>query len=219
MCLQYQKCGKQFNIFKKYIIHTQYVHPDINKNFTCPKPKCKRVFNRKHTLKIHLRNIHKFHDAIGINEIVNDVDNSRTSNNSASLSETNEVYLTDADKANENTQDEYINYIECFKKLHKTNVVKIISELYNLDIPRIRIQEILDCFSSFQSTHIEIIFKMLSLSEAQETSEILKNIREMLSILKDPFLELNTEFKRFKYFEDSGKLLMPQKVLIGIGKD
>lgn len=221
MSLQCQTCGKLFNTFKKYIIHTQYVHPNIFKNFICPKKKCKRVFNRRHTLKVHLQKIHNFYDAKGINEFGNNIDNTETSNISLNNAEISKDNLNDGDvdKANEFSKDENINYLECFKNIHKANVVKIISELYNLDIARIRVQEILDCFSNFQSTLIESIIRMLSSSEAFEKSEIFKVISEMLLILKNPFSELNTEFKRFQYFEESGKLLMPQKVLIGIGKE
>ncbi|CAG5073528.1 Protein of unknown function [Cotesia congregata] len=101
--------------------------------------------------------------------------------------------------------------------------LSFISDLYNYnDLPRARVQNIIDSCSNFVKNsplNTFITGLIQRLEDLGERSENLYDFREIQDVLSNPFKDLTSEFRRLEAFKSNGTYVPPQKIKIGERED
>lgn len=113
------------------------------------------------------------------------------------------------------------NYSVEFKKIFSNSVSDLISQFYSkLNLTRSSIQLVFNSFTTFLSSGIIKINKdICSYIFTHENTQEKIELNEMLDNLEHPFLSINSEYKRYKYFETSEKLVKPVEIHIGVSDE
>jgi hypothetical protein len=105
-----------------------------------------------------------------------------------------------------------------FESLVYKNAINLLSKWYNQSgVPRNKIQFIIDDFTSFLNDCLPYTknkVKIFTQVQSSTTNRSFK-LNTMLNILSDPFKTLNTEYLRFKAFDELGILIKPRAVTLG----
>ncbi|CAH0546898.1 unnamed protein product [Brassicogethes aeneus] len=105
------------------------------------------------------------------------------------------------------------------ESFHK-NVLQFVSCLYtNNAIPRAEVQHIVSLtIKLFNHEFVKdlenLIVKLLNTFKCNEN--IVISIQSYFHVLQNPFTDLSSEYKRFKYFQESGHFIKPQEFIIGL---
>lgn len=215
-----EKCGKDFTDIKKYIFHLEYFHKVTN-YYKCTMDNCHRLFHRKDRFKSHVVAKHSLQRT----ERVFSQNKSSNNNILDSVTDNNQNEGTPRpsfiDNNNYHDSDCIKDNLEKFKVILEQAAKSFISKLYDSpEISRTIVQLIIDSLSAFLSSELIHVIKesLANLFKSSRTTmpSELQYIFQMLDKLSSSFSELNTEYKRFKYFESNNTLLKPSPHIIGV---
>lgn len=212
-------CKFYTNSLKSFTCHFKMYHPEIEHNYSCGEPQCFRVFSSWTAFKRHLlyhiknSNLKSFvtseHTSVqGEHSNVQEAVTKASSGKNCTVNETHDN----------------INHIidDTFKHVLKDKMIYFISEMYNNSlIPRNFIQFII---KKFQELFCEDILPYISnrmlkfLSQCNHCNNHVNFSEEMQSIVgicEHLLDDLDTEYKRFNYFQKHGNFIEPQDFIIG----
>jgi len=102
--------------------------------------------------------------------------------------------------------------------LEENYVSKFLASLYsNFQIPRNVVQTVVnDITPIFDNIH-HILQRRVSklLSDGNISIECFNHFNSILDIIEHPFTDLNTEYKRIKYYTQLGTYVPPQEYIVG----
>lgn len=211
-------CGRDFSVLRKYIFHIEYAH-NINNYYKCPLDYCGRLYNRRDNFKRHMTSKHNDHF-----------------NTKHCFRENAEIFpgkrqheihkiceLSDGFVSSSNSEFDCKQELNTFNSLLLSNISILVAKLYdNTDLNRSAIQFLIECIQSFlKSGILNSIRKLCNhlTNDLDNSKQILTFINDMFSSLENCFDPLNTEYKRFRYFERSKHFFGPTEHAIGVSED
>lgn len=217
-------CTQDFNDIKKYVFHLEYVH-NITNYFKCTIQDCGRLFHRKDRFKSHIKLKHE-HEVVLCKPQCNIQESKLNESNDVANVSFPDINNLDESEVSTNKINNLNSklYLEKFKTILGTSIESFISKFYDIpEISRTVVQLIIDSVSNFLSSgfiniikeRIQSLFNMPKIDLKNE----LENILQMLDMLTSPFFHLNTEYKRFKYFENKETFLKPIPHILGVTHD
>ncbi|CAH1111557.1 unnamed protein product [Psylliodes chrysocephalus] len=165
-------------------------HNSNTNYFVCPIPSCSRIYHRKNSLKQHMNTIHQANFC--------------------------------HDNLAKNTDDEnIINESYSTSDTHIEDNILCESVAVTEGVPRSVIQTLIESVSAFMSSGLidKILESLLDFFPCHTKSTSFEYIKSMLKLMENPFSSLDTEYKRFKHFQKSDKLFMPQEIFLGVSED
>lgn len=209
-------CGKDFLCIKKYILHIEYMHDKTN-YYKCPFNNCHRLYNRRDTFKKHVASKHSEPVSKMAPPVVESFKNESPCSSKG---------LTENDRQNEATdhsQPSKDNFeisckIEEFAHTSHRTVKKVVAILYDdLQLNRSMVQRIIEIITLFlKSGMLDIIKLCCTQLTIDNNSDIINGIIKMADILENSFQPVNTEYKRFKLFENCKTFIKPIEKVLGI---
>jgi len=114
-----------------------------------------------------------------------------------------------------------------FRNLLFKDAMKCLSYLYALsDLPRKRVWELVDVFTSiildgeaFNALEAHVVSNFENLSKGMEHEDEILKLRELFSMYREPFSEIDSEHLAFKWFKNSNCFILPETVQIGSRTD
>lgn len=212
-------CSKHFSCLKKYIIHIEYSH-QLSNYYKCPIKNCHRLYNRRDNFKRHMVIKHSEH--VKSQQKKYSVESIHHETSSLLTNHVNNDYAKLSDNQGESKQFKFDikHNTKQFSNILESTVATLTSKLYsNMGFNRTLIQYVIETVISFLKSGILDIVKNLcshALDNSNSLKDILNSISMMMDILENSFDPLNTEYKRFKYFENSQYFVKPQEQVIGV---
>lgn len=199
------------HLFKRF--HIFHDLKAIDK-FNCPLKHCLRNFNSIDTYKRHLKQ-HKFDSKSSLN-IDPKPNNLQSTNYNTSLDKKINLNINTEDNINQNHN---IPSSNDFQKLQSDALSMICKWYSDTVIPRNKIdilikdvQDLIDSIVSVFSSKIEN--SMNKCSDTIVKDELSLVLSEM-KILSAPFINMKTEYLRFKKLDELGVLIQPKEIIIG----
>lgn len=211
----FNDCRWRFSSLKLLLSHYKYKHrlKSDGSEVSCNELDCSRSFSSFRALKDHFKRCHFDVDpsedlpmpaTLQSNTIRGEDFVGNVTVLMTSLEQTVCDTLHDNDLAEILSIDEFQAYI-------KWEAACMMQTLYNEDIvPRNKVQLVVDLVTNLFSTFID--FLQVNLPKVANDSEA--SISALLEPLRTPFLDLETEYKRFKYFASLGTFIPPETYLI-----
>jgi hypothetical protein len=107
-----------------------------------------------------------------------------------------------------------------FEKLLDLDLLMTFSELYGFtDLPRKRVQDIIDVFSKNILQGKSFEFLQESISKTISESNVAPEINKSLELFSHAFEQYPSEYKQIKFLSEFGKFVEPQSYKIGERKD
>lgn len=209
-------CKRHFLSFNKYIFHLEFAHGTID-YYLCPFQTCHRLYHRKHIFKKHVILYHKNTridsrnaPPVPVPAIIQHLHDNPLKNEKSDKCEDNCISIPLI-----NIGDRYDN----FKKVFNSAVQIFISQLYeNLLLPRNAIQSIIVAVQNLLSSGLISVLQ----NTFKETCESClpkshyEVIYKMFNILNNPFMGFETEYSRFRFFEQSQTFIKPIEHKVGV---
>lgn len=208
------ECGAVLNNLKKFAFHVEIIH-DVS-NFICPEVNCHRTFGRKDVFIKHFKMKHIYDNNLQLKtkKIKNVGPSIAKVSDDIPVSENTPI----SNFNNSDILDENINtgslLVDTFSKSLNDAVKKIISELYEyMKFTKAQIQFIINSFITFLTNDLVDILEK-SLKICPNTNLHIETIT-MFKLLKNSFQNVNSEYKRLKYFLSSETLKKPIEIELG----
>ncbi|XP_031340612.1 uncharacterized protein LOC116168774, partial [Photinus pyralis] len=213
------KCGECRRTFvnpKKFALHLEIFHQKTN--FMCPEKNCRRLFSRRDAFVKHLtsKHINKFPSTSSVKPHVRDTHTIPTASvlpqNAQAAHQDNFNNIEDERTVSSDSLDTLVSK---FCSLIDSEIRKFISQLYDkLTITKSCIQNIIQFVNAFLSSGVLDLLQKCC--EVANGNTLPSQISNMFKLLKNPFLHLDTEHKRFKYFLQSNYLIEPFEQVLGL---
>lgn len=190
-------------------IHLKSIHGKIVKGLKCKQGGCFRTFSNLNSFMSHIKKSNHFgqceNNSVVVDDPVIDPD---------IVDEVHEVpSVPNSDNALPNES------VCSLEDVISGSADLFIANLYsNPSIPRSIIQTLVEDTSVFMNSCIQSSFKtdiFKILHDCNASTEQLQNVTEMFKSLKEPFFHLATEYKRSKYFQKLGCLVLPEVCQVG----
>lgn len=208
------KCSTQVDNYEQLFLHFKIYHSFNITHYDRNENNCFRSFETLNSFKKHVNKVHQpgipphsinshIHNIPLFKSIVQPLNSAVfESNNLGSLHESS---TTDTDAENID-----------FESLVYKNAINLLSKWYNQSgVPRNKIQLIIDDFTSFLSDCLPYLkneVDILTRSRPSTTNSSFK-LNTMFNILSNPYKTLNTEYLRFKAFNELGILIKPRAII------
>lgn len=208
-------CDSSFSDINIFISHLSYQH-NISHNFRCSYKDCCRIFHKRHAFKRHLMLNHVSANVVNFNKKIsseNIIDSVQYSDSNESEIIENKKLKTDVStNCNVSNVDSQQNEkTNSFYYLLDIAVNRFISKLYSIStLSRSVVQEIIMSVSDLLSSGILTVLKRNIESDVPR-----ENCCKMFTSLENIFNDLDTEYKRFKHFENSSCFVKPISMYIG----
>lgn len=206
------KCNDVFDSTSNLFLHFKYVHNlKTNDIYQCTEPNCTRVFSTSNSFRKHIKGNHVITVLPDeIQQVSNIFNNSNNNGNSESPCSPN---------SDTNILNSSLEVVE--RSSEDLEYAKFISTLYhNSLIPRNAVQFIVEHTSKFlQDCFIPIVEQKVS--KYLDTQELVSSagaktyVKHALQSVSQPLSNLNTEYKRLKYFQSHNVFIEPQDYIIG----
>lgn len=200
-------CEINFNDIDKYIFHLKYIHK--KDTFICHIDNCLRPFHRKDSFKKHILT-HGFDTAL--KKLVDVVPTIDTVHSTFDFNPDTKLC-----PQTESSSDEVkykLESISSFLKNIEQAIQHLVIQLYdNFSLPKSYIQKIMKIIENFCC---------LELLHGLEQIILNCNLNEVLSsfqVISKYFNNLNTEYKRESFFEQSNYFIKPSQIIIGTSPD
>lgn len=217
-------CKYKSKTVKKFSIHFKLRHRYNLSNICCKQRKCTRIFTnvysyRKHLILKHLNNSNeknvKKTETLTNNYINKNNKPTTSSCGSCNVNHNEEgggVSNIDFLKASAFRYRSKNDLFQDFTNSLKSSTVSLAAKLYsNYSFARSTVQEIITEIENLYNEPLEIVEEII-LSQDSKDRELIKN---MLSLLKNPFKELKTEYLRFKFFKNSNFFVEVESLHLG----
>ena len=206
-------CSERYQTPSFLIRHFKLRHViTVGDRYKCKQESCVFEFQdsyafKKHLVKKHSQTVEKNHIPISKKQFIPSFP---VLNIKSQETSSNESLLLPDDVTITPTQ---------LKTVVKNSAVNFLAKLHNHNsIPRSVVQTIVDYTQDFHETgYLELLKeKVLNIFEKDSTSEKdIQDIKIMFNICQNPFEDLNTEYKRLKFFKSTGYFIEPQPYVIG----
>lgn len=206
-------CGDNFSSAKKFFYHFQLAHTSVlHKEYRCGQVACFRILSTYDSFRRHI-NKH-------FNEFTENNDTIPKNNQNL------EPQLQDNCSNDINTFPETVSVpevklsnVDDFEKFLSNEIRIFISEMYsNSLIPRNFVQYVIDkiktIFCNGIISQIRDAVSALSIKYLLPPQEM-NQVEHLFVVAQNCFEQLQTEYKRMKYFENCGEYIPPDSFIIG----
>lgn len=202
-------CKQTFSTVKILIKHFQYKH--FSHNFSiyyCAEKDCNRSF--------HLLNSFKKHLSSHIKHLTVESTCKNYLIGSQSLSTSNPICIANSSNVNDNIPQ--LSNAE--RAQPELPINKFVSSLYsNAQIPRNVVQEVMDgvneIITGITNTLKKSIIEFSAAKNEIQCEDFYEYFNYEINKIDKAFANLDTEYKRFKYFTELGTYIPPQEYVIG----
>lgn len=197
--------------------HFTICHPDYDFiEYTCSENDCNRTFHLINSFKKHLATHKDYNPCSKVKSPrVTSGDNCSSSVNNCSSSTLNvcinngiETTYTPFEKDpsgnNCSIQEDYVSSF--LSKLHANSLVPI-------NVVQTIVDDMSLIFDGLNHTLRSSVSKLLM--DGNISNECFDHFNSILEVVKHPFNDLNTEYKRFKYYTKLGTYIPPQEYVVG----
>ncbi|KAE9543677.1 hypothetical protein AGLY_002073, partial [Aphis glycines] len=197
--------------------HFTICHPDYDFfEYTCSENDCNRTFHLINSFKKHLATHKHYNPCSKVKSpSVASGDNCSTSVNNNCSSSTLNLCSNNGIETSYTPFEKDTRGNNCY--IQEDYVCSFLSKLYsNPQVPRNVVQTIVDMsliFDGINHTLRSSVSKFLL--DSNISNECFDHFNSILEVVKDPFNDLNTEYKRFKYYTKLGTYILPQEYVIG----
>lgn len=205
-------CSQNFPSVKALILHMKIKHSFTDGPINCMEEGCYRNFTNLNSFRKHCKYKHK---VLEMYTETQPVYNSNTNNSEQSTSTSAKKVRCETVASDAATQNNMCFNTDTFLK----TIYIFVAELYTNDtVPRSAVQTIItklvDIFDSefIRNLHSSIV---LLLENLKCNSTAINSVNNCFDTLKNPFADILTEYKRFKYFQNSGFFVSPKDTLFG----
>lgn len=203
---------------KSLYLHIQLHHKlDLKGKIMCQEHKCLRDFNEWRSFRRHLITFHKFRSVTSnYDPYVQSADNNKNDNKNVQRADNNKSNSNEFDESvndNENCEsfENILHYIQDF-------ALSFVAKFYaNPNLSRSIVQDIIDSTYDLLDNIINLVnSSLISYLESKSLNQdILNEIQSKLQLLKEPFKDMETEYRRLKKFETSGYYIKSNDYIIG----
>lgn len=213
-------CGRHFNSTKILISHLRHKHSYDDGAIHCPKEGCLRHFSNVNSFRKHFKQKHSNPNPGMSSKLCND----KTFHQSEIPESENKLLTQEKFNSVPSQRASVPTSINTEERMFdpcgfKKAIATFVSQLYaNDSIPRSAVHTIISRLADiFNSDTVQKFYSfiLLLLKKLQCITSLVDEINECFNILKEPFFELSSEYKRFKYFEESGFYIKPHEVCFG----
>lgn len=191
------------------IVHWKCKHSTVTSNIHCKQSTCSRVFSDIYAFKRHLQRVHPM-NKIDINNKSNPETTQKISSKDNSPVPALTHILEPIDSANNipATLQDFTNTTRLdFAESLSQSVAHFVAKLYaNPIVPRSLVQEIVTDVQNI-TNHVQILKPMCIINETSDSTEI----NHLFEIFQDAFVDHNSEYMSFSYFQNLNTLIMPKK--------
>lgn len=211
-------CSKHCYNVNQFILHIEYAH-NTQRNYECPFEGCCRSFYRRDIFKKHISLKHVIDEPCSSNNLTN----SEYCNNATTISFLNPAVATsEQESTNNNIGPDLDKKIIDFEVLVAKSVLELISNLYtDSTVSREYIQKIVGHIKSFLHSGIFSLLKeiLISLTDATSQLDKAKKIENVCDKITESLNNVDTDYKRMKYFKNSNTFIDPIPIIIGTSQD
>lgn len=212
-------CRRTFKTLKKLYKHIKDIHqPNGPLNaYKCVETNCNRSFSTKRSYTNHFK---REHTNIAISEVSNEqvAELFSQTSNEVDSPQDYETHAVNSESVAEDINSSYCNdTFSDFKKDIEVQLLKFICTLYgHASIPRNQVQKIVEnldhliafCLKSVQTRIVAVL-------QQEQNNDSLSKVTEIFNDYDDIFLQFSSEYRRFKYFEESKLLIKPKPYRVG----
>ncbi|CAI6369501.1 unnamed protein product [Macrosiphum euphorbiae] len=198
--------------------HFTICHPDYDfLEYTCSENDCNRTFHLINSFKKHLATHKDYNPCSKVKSPrVTSGDNCSSSVNNNCSSSTLNVCINNGIETSYTPFEKDPSANNC--SIQEDYVSSFLSKLYaNPLVPRNVVQTIVDdmslIFDGLDHTLRSSVSKLLM--DGNISNECFDHFNSILEVVKHPFNDLNTEYKRFKYYTKLGTYIPPQEYVVG----
>lgn len=210
---------EEFSNVQLLRIHFKYKHEEI-KHYDCAEIDCHRKFDTFESLKKHLNlyhNIQQSKRCINQDKVSNDKQNINCMSNLDLNNDIHFLEICNSDLHISHTDDSNHNNSFNFEEHIFDKVASFFAKLFcNYGIPRNHIQNLYkEIKTLFLDDCLEEIENFLSSIQNIDNSKIaVDKIQSLCKDYKKCFKSMSTEYRRIKYFTNSGKYVSSQSYII-----
>jgi len=201
-------CSDTLNSPLDLLRHIKLFHCfDRIAEYKCLEPDCHRTYNSFDSFSKHT----KGHINVGFQQLENILPNNTsiniikgTNNDKIDISE---IVIPNLDVT-----------VDAFQKIVTMNAVSVISKWYNeAVVPRNKVQGLINDINVFNSNCMEVLKnKVLKTLERNKCDLIsISEISDMFNVINKPFINLESEYKQFKFLEELGVFIKPVEIAVG----
>ncbi|KAE8741293.1 hypothetical protein FOCC_FOCC013181 [Frankliniella occidentalis] len=204
------QCNSEFTDIATLNLHIRITHQSCTK-YVCKVGNCQRSYNLWGSFSKHLVVFHDVprHSATETSLVVQNVDKCDLAAESGPSSSTEQTVEAEPPIV------EKVDFKEMLLKQQDFFVAKLYA---NPAFPRNLVDKMVKDLSHYLSSpFFDHLQNVVLSSVSPESPEKKLEIQEMFDMVMNPFAHLNTEYKRFAYFENSGDFIKPVAYDIAFG--